>query len=264
MCVHGQAGCCACRKGTLLDVLCFPCSRLWHEAWCPLLQGMARMCCDVRRSIRQAAITYLQRALLSHDLHYLSANHWEACFLEVLGVATCPQNFPLAVCVFSCGRCSSQCWADCWRESHPVTWPAWRRFVCVRLTCYARCTFARGTRAHTHSFLFAGVPPAPALPGPAPRVHCTVAGRAGLHGEAHVLGVLRLPGMCSCCRGKCLHALHARQCEAVPESLKNLLLVMSTQQVFVVPSAADGHTSFSDAEVSVYTQRHTHTSTHTQ
>lgn len=43
-------------------------------------------------------------------------------------------------------------------------------------------------------------------------------------------------------------------CEAVPESLKNLLLVMSTQQVFVVPSAADGHTSFSDAEDSAALQ----------
>jgi len=56
---------------------------LWHMAWCPLLQGMARMCCDVRRSVRQTAITYLQRALLAHGLQSLSAQEWEACFLEV-------------------------------------------------------------------------------------------------------------------------------------------------------------------------------------
>ena len=56
---------------------------LWHVAWCPLLQGMARMCCDARRSVRQTAITYLQRALLAHGLQSLSAQEWEACFLEV-------------------------------------------------------------------------------------------------------------------------------------------------------------------------------------
>ena len=58
-------------------------SLLWHVAWCPLLQGMARMCCDARRSVRQTAITYLQRALLAHGLQSLSAQEWEACFLEV-------------------------------------------------------------------------------------------------------------------------------------------------------------------------------------
>ena len=60
-----------------------PSGLLWHMAWCPLLQGMARMCCDVRRSVRQTAITYLQRALLAHGLQSLSAQEWEACFLEV-------------------------------------------------------------------------------------------------------------------------------------------------------------------------------------
>ena len=29
------------------------------------------------------AISYLQRALLAHDLQRLSPNEWEACFLEV-------------------------------------------------------------------------------------------------------------------------------------------------------------------------------------
>ena len=31
------------------------------------------------------AISYLQRALLAHDLQRLSPNEWEACFLEVSG-----------------------------------------------------------------------------------------------------------------------------------------------------------------------------------
>ena len=31
------------------------------------------------------AISYLQRALLAHDLQRLSPNEWEACFLEVRG-----------------------------------------------------------------------------------------------------------------------------------------------------------------------------------
>ena len=30
------------------------------------------------------AMTYLQRALLNHDLQALSANEWEACFNKVL------------------------------------------------------------------------------------------------------------------------------------------------------------------------------------
>ena len=64
------------------------CSLLWHLAWCPLLQGMARMCCDPRRSVRQTSITYLQRALLAHELQSLLGNEWEACFLEVSNNST--------------------------------------------------------------------------------------------------------------------------------------------------------------------------------
>ena len=43
------------------------------------------MCCDPRRNIRHMAISYLQRALLAHNLQRLSPNEWEACFLEVRG-----------------------------------------------------------------------------------------------------------------------------------------------------------------------------------
>lgn len=57
---------------------------LWTTCWCPLLQGIARLCCDTRRQVRSQALTYLQRALLVHDLQTLSAMEWEACFNKVL------------------------------------------------------------------------------------------------------------------------------------------------------------------------------------
>ncbi|CAH0564253.1 unnamed protein product [Brassicogethes aeneus] len=57
---------------------------LWTQGWCPLLQGIARLCCDVRKPVRMSAITYLQRALLVHDLQTLSGPEWEACFHRVL------------------------------------------------------------------------------------------------------------------------------------------------------------------------------------
>ncbi|KAK8721863.1 hypothetical protein OTU49_012614 [Cherax quadricarinatus] len=57
---------------------------LWPQALCPLLQGIARYCCDSRTTIRNMAMTYLQRALLNHDLQALSAGEWESCFNKVL------------------------------------------------------------------------------------------------------------------------------------------------------------------------------------
>ncbi|XP_022900368.2 Golgi-specific brefeldin A-resistance guanine nucleotide exchange factor 1 [Onthophagus taurus] len=57
---------------------------LWTQGWCPLLQGIARLCCDTRKQVRLSAISYLQRALLVHDLQTLSAPEWEACFHRVL------------------------------------------------------------------------------------------------------------------------------------------------------------------------------------
>ncbi|XP_069705453.1 Golgi-specific brefeldin A-resistance guanine nucleotide exchange factor 1 isoform X3 [Periplaneta americana] len=57
---------------------------LWAQGWCPLLQGIARLCCDSRRQVRMSAITYLQRALLVHDLQTLTAPEWESCFNKVL------------------------------------------------------------------------------------------------------------------------------------------------------------------------------------
>ncbi|KAG5305975.1 GBF1 factor, partial [Pseudoatta argentina] len=57
---------------------------LWPQAWRPLLQGIARLCCDARRPVRTAAITYLQSTLLAHDLAQLSAIEWSQCLEEVL------------------------------------------------------------------------------------------------------------------------------------------------------------------------------------
>nr|XP_018903871.1 PREDICTED: Golgi-specific brefeldin A-resistance guanine nucleotide exchange factor 1 [Bemisia tabaci] len=57
---------------------------LWAQGWCPLLQGIARLCCDSRKQVRMSAMTYLQRALLVHDLQALTADEWAACFNQVL------------------------------------------------------------------------------------------------------------------------------------------------------------------------------------
>ncbi|KAL1494184.1 hypothetical protein ABEB36_009823 [Hypothenemus hampei] len=59
-------------------------SSLWTQGWCPLLQGIARMCCDRREEVRISAIAFLQRALLVHDLQTLNGPEWEQCFHRVL------------------------------------------------------------------------------------------------------------------------------------------------------------------------------------
>ncbi len=58
---------------------------LWPLAWCPLLQGTARLCCDKRSHIRTSALSSLQRALLFRDLHAeMGAREWESAFAAVL------------------------------------------------------------------------------------------------------------------------------------------------------------------------------------
>ncbi|XP_066598661.1 Golgi-specific brefeldin A-resistance guanine nucleotide exchange factor 1 [Prorops nasuta] len=57
---------------------------LWPQAWKPLLQGIARLCCDSRRQVRTSAITCLQSTLLAHDLAQLSAIEWSQCLEHVL------------------------------------------------------------------------------------------------------------------------------------------------------------------------------------
>merc|ERR1719158_2674850 len=60
------------------------CEELWDLAWCPVLQGMARLCCDNRASVRTQALTLLQRSLLVSDLQVLTPAQWEFAFLRVL------------------------------------------------------------------------------------------------------------------------------------------------------------------------------------
>eukprot|EP00794_Sanderia_malayensis_P012101 gene12101-13351_t len=62
----------------------FGMSLLWIKCWCPLLQGIARLCCDNRKEIRMSALTILQRSLLAEDLQTLTATEWESCFNKVL------------------------------------------------------------------------------------------------------------------------------------------------------------------------------------
>ncbi|CAD5123797.1 DgyrCDS12108 [Dimorphilus gyrociliatus] len=66
-------------NGDKLDI-----NALWNNCWCPILQGMARLCCDSRRIVRQQALTYLQRALVMPDLQSLTAHEWESGFNKVL------------------------------------------------------------------------------------------------------------------------------------------------------------------------------------
>ncbi|XP_018008715.1 Golgi-specific brefeldin A-resistance guanine nucleotide exchange factor 1-like isoform X2 [Hyalella azteca] len=79
-------------------------SVLWQEVLCPLLQGIARYCCDSRSRIRHMAMTYLQRALLNHDLQTLDAHQWEACFNKVL--------FPLLAALLPASQSSTASTAE--------------------------------------------------------------------------------------------------------------------------------------------------------
>ncbi|CAF0848856.1 unnamed protein product [Adineta ricciae] len=57
---------------------------LWYKCWCPILQGIARLCCDPRRAVRASALGYLQRSVLLPELHVLSPAEWESVFQKVL------------------------------------------------------------------------------------------------------------------------------------------------------------------------------------
>ncbi|CAF1390661.1 unnamed protein product [Adineta ricciae] len=59
-------------------------SILWYKCWCPILQGIARLCCDPRRPVRSSALGYLQRSVLLPELHILSPTEWESVFNKVL------------------------------------------------------------------------------------------------------------------------------------------------------------------------------------
>ncbi|KAI3389071.1 hypothetical protein SNEBB_006241 [Seison nebaliae] len=59
-------------------------SNLFTYCWLPILRGMAGVCCDGRRQIRRLALNFLQRALLHTQMKDLSPNEWESCFNKVL------------------------------------------------------------------------------------------------------------------------------------------------------------------------------------
>ena len=72
-------------------------AELWDMAWCPVLQGMARLCCDTRHQVRTQSLTLLQRSLLVPDLQVLSPSQWEFAFLRVL--------FPMLRNLLEQGKC---------------------------------------------------------------------------------------------------------------------------------------------------------------
>ena len=100
---------------------------------------MARMCCDTRKSVRQAAITYLQRALLAHELQSLTSSEWEACFLQVnfdLSVVTFRViDSQMLVCIckqavsFNCSYMCNLTDSECCRFSFQCCLVFWRWFL---------------------------------------------------------------------------------------------------------------------------------------
>jgi brefeldin A-resistance guanine nucleotide exchange factor 1 len=57
---------------------------LWENCWRPLLQAIARLCCDCRREIRMQALTTLQRAMLLPEFSNMEPQQWENCYADVL------------------------------------------------------------------------------------------------------------------------------------------------------------------------------------
>ncbi|XP_077437392.1 Golgi-specific brefeldin A-resistance guanine nucleotide exchange factor 1 isoform X2 [Vanacampus margaritifer] len=159
---------------------------LWSSCWCPLLQGIAWLCCDARRQVRMQALNYLQRALLVHDLQTLKATEWESCFNKVL--------FPLL------------------------------------------------------TKLLSNISPADVGGMEETRMRaCTILSKVFLQ---HLLPLLSLPTFAALWltildfMDKYMHAGSSDLLlEAIPESLKNMLLVMDTAEIFRSP---DSTTRYSD------------------
>ncbi|XP_061646652.1 Golgi-specific brefeldin A-resistance guanine nucleotide exchange factor 1 isoform X5 [Phyllopteryx taeniolatus] len=159
---------------------------LWTSCWCPLLQGIAWLCCDARRQVRMQALNYLQRALLVHDLQTLNAAEWESCFNKVL--------FPLL------------------------------------------------------TKLLNNISPADVGGMEETRMRaCTILSKVFLQ---HLLPLLSLPTFAALWltildfMDKYMHAGSSDLLlEAIPESLKNMLLVMDTAEIF---RSADSKTKYSD------------------
>ncbi|ORX61066.1 Sec7-domain-containing protein [Piromyces finnis] len=59
--------------------------RAWFEFWLPILSGLGQQCYHSCKEVRQSALVYLKRNLLSNDLESNSnANFWSDCFDNVL------------------------------------------------------------------------------------------------------------------------------------------------------------------------------------
>ena len=58
--------------------------RVWESYWRKMLQIMTKLCKEKRPLIRNQAITFLQKALLSSELSYYDSFKWSNCFEEVL------------------------------------------------------------------------------------------------------------------------------------------------------------------------------------
>eukprot|EP01102_Stenamoeba_stenopodia_P011381 TRINITY_DN3491_c1_g1_i2.p1 TRINITY_DN3491_c1_g1~~TRINITY_DN3491_c1_g1_i2.p1 ORF type:complete len:540 (-),score=87.88 TRINITY_DN3491_c1_g1_i2:28-1647(-) len=59
-------------------------AEVWTGYWLPVLQGFCCLCRDGRQDVRNYAMTYLQRMLLSSDIQQLSPDAWRNCFEQVL------------------------------------------------------------------------------------------------------------------------------------------------------------------------------------
>lgn len=59
-------------------------SAIWLTCWRPLLQILSHQCCDQRRRVRLLALTSLQRALLMPELRLLTCFEWQDCCYNVL------------------------------------------------------------------------------------------------------------------------------------------------------------------------------------
>nr|CDP93601.1 BMA-GBF-1, isoform g [Brugia malayi] len=57
---------------------------LWNHCWRPLLQCIARLCCDCRRQVRTQALNFLVRAFLIPEMQVMKGKQWEECFGEIL------------------------------------------------------------------------------------------------------------------------------------------------------------------------------------
>lgn len=61
--------------------------RAWFEFWLPILSGLGQQCYHPCRDVRQSALTYLQRALLSSELEQAGGDKldcWVDSFENVL------------------------------------------------------------------------------------------------------------------------------------------------------------------------------------